>query len=282
MQLNETSPGARKVLLTGGTGFLGSHIARFFKGKGFDVTILKRSTSKLERLNKIESELTLVNIEDFEGGEFDLFIHAASSYGRNGESSQEIEQSNIDFPMKLLSTLNLKKLHFINIGTSLPFDVNIYSKTKHQFVEKVRSTYPSLKFSNLIAEQFYGPHDGTFLSFIIEKLKAKVENLSLTMGEQLRDVIYYEDVITGIFTIYEKEIAGDFPVGTGKTIRIKDIVKKIALELNNSTTRLDFGKLNYREKEVMESVANIEKLENLGWSAEYDFPRGLRKTLENW
>ncbi|MFT6069539.1 MAG: CDP-paratose synthetase [Bacteriovoracaceae bacterium] len=282
MQLNEINPGARKVLLTGGTGFLGSHIARFYKAKGDELTILKRSSSNLNKISDLALDVKLVNIEDFDGGQFDLVIHTASSYGRNGEDLEEVTRANIDFPIELLNKLNHDQLHFINIGTSLPENVNEYARTKHAFIKKARKSFPNLKFSNLIAEQFYGPHDGTFISFIINKLKENVDHLPLTKGDQSRDFIYFEDVINAIATLEELSEGGDFPVGTGKTLKIKEVVELIAKELKSTTTRLDFGGLEYREQEVMSSVADTKKLEKMGWSARYDFVEGLRKTLENW
>lgn len=282
MQLNEINPGAKKVLLTGGTGFLGSHLAHFLKARGYELTIIKRKTSHLDRIEELREHIELVNKEDFKGGQFDLFIHTASSYGRNGESVDDLTKANIDFPMELLSILERKDLHFINIGTSLPKNVNEYARTKYEFIKKARQAYPGLRLSNLIAEQFYGPHDGTFLSFIINEIKKKVAHLPLTDGEQERDFVFYEDVINAIGALIDSPVEGDFPIGTGETLKIKEIVKLIAKELGNTTTQLDFGKLEYREKEVMKSVADTRKLEALGWSAKYNFTQGLSKTLENW
>jgi CDP-paratose synthetase len=282
MRLKEKNPGLKKILISGGTGFLGGFVVRHFLAKGYVVTVLKRPTSNLKRIDDVLDQVTLININEFDSGEFDLFVHTASSYGRNNESEKEISETNIDLPLSLISKLNVKNLHLINIDTSLPSFVNTYAKTKHEFVEEVRSQYPSLRFSNLVTEQFYGPHDGTFISFIINSLKKKVLKLPLTKGEQNRDLIYFEDVINAIDVIAEKSKGGDFPVGSGRAYSIREVVEVIADRVLNTTTKLEFGKINYRHNEVMNSLADTSKLKALGWEPLFDFNQGLVKTLDKW
>lgn len=282
MLKNEIKTGRKKLLLSGGTGFLGSHISRYFLEKGYQVTILKRESSSLDKLSNQLDQIKLVNVNNFEGGEFDLFIHAATVYGRRGESSAEMIEGNINFPLDILSKLNLEKLHFINLGTSLPEKFNLYSETKHDFVKKACSRYPSLMFTNLILEQFYGPHDGTIISLIIKALKSGDSHINLTAGDQVRDFIYYEDVLDAIYITSKKSSGGNFPVGSGEAITFRKMAELIKKMFANSQTKLCFGAIDYRENEIMNSLAQIDKLKGLGWSPRFNIEAGLRKTLANW
>ena len=282
MQSYEKSPGPIKLLLSGGTGFLGSHIAKYFSESGVEVSILKRESSNLWRLKDFENNVKFSNIKDFSGGDFDIFINAASSYGRGSESDEEVFAANVQFPMGILDKLDLQKLILLNINTSLPSSVNYYSKTKHKFAEEVRKNHPNLKFSNLIVEQFYGPHDGTFLTLVIESLRKDDKTLALTSGEQERDVIYYADVIRAIEAVIRTYTHGDVPVGTGSTMKIRDIVLLVKKLMGNSSTELDFGAIPYRDNEVMESVADIKLLTGLNWAPEVSLEDGIKLTLEKW
>ncbi|MCO4753998.1 MAG: NAD(P)-dependent oxidoreductase [Bacteriovoracaceae bacterium] len=282
MQKNEKNPGYRKLLLTGGTGFLGSHIAKKFLTIGYDVTILKRSTSNLNKLEEICDKVLLIDVEDFKGGNFDVFIHAATSYGRNKESSEIIAATNIDFPLSILEKINSNELHFLNIGTSLPADLNIYAKTKHDFTERVKVEFPSMKFTNVLLEQFYGPHDGTFITYLVTELNNKVEKIELTEGKQKRDFIFYEDVLSALELLVKRSELGEFALGTGESHTIREICETVYKYHSNDITKMEFGKIPYRDNEVMNSVANIGKLSKLGWKPVYNLDSGIEHTLERW
>ena len=84
-------------MLTGATGYLGSHLAEALLHKGYSVIALKRKTSSLRRLEAAIPRMTLLDVEgiEFESvfnkyGKVDAVIHCATSYGRNGESASQI------------------------------------------------------------------------------------------------------------------------------------------------------------------------------------------------
>ncbi len=282
MPLKEKNPGQNRVLLSGGTGFLGSYIAKALVKSGFDVSILKRQTSELKNLEGILNEISLINRDEFSGGSFDFFIHAATVYGRKKESKEEMWKANVDFPIEILEKIENDDLHFINLNTSLPSKTNLYAESKHLFAKKTRDQFPRLRMSNLLLEQFYGPHDGTFLSFLVESFKKKKEELDLTEGLQIRDFIYFTDVISAIKTVMTKSELGDIPIGTGAEYTIQDIVKLTAELIGDCNTKLNFGVIPYRDNEVMSSVADISKLKAIGWKPQFTLREGIKKTLENW
>ena len=107
-----------KILLTGATGYLGSHLARAFVAEGHDVIALKRQTSKLHRLAGIEQQLYFYDVENLdlakpfqEQGPIDVVVHTATSYGRAGESASEVFESNAAFPLRLLEMANFFMEH---------------------------------------------------------------------------------------------------------------------------------------------------------------------------
>ena len=71
------------------------------------------------------------------------------------------------------------------------------------------------------------------------------------------------------------------PVGSGKTISIKQLVKLLQ-DLSHTTTFCNFGAVNYRNNEVMNSQADISLLTKLGWQPTVDIKTGLSLMLEEY
>ena len=96
------------ILLTGATGFLGSHLLKALIKKGYQVVILKRSTSNMWRLKGYENAFKSYDIDKiplrkaFEENKIDIIIHTACVYGRRGESLTEILQTNLMLGVELL------------------------------------------------------------------------------------------------------------------------------------------------------------------------------------
>jgi len=114
-----------------------------------------------------------------------------------------------------------------------------------------------------------------------------VPEMKLTAGEQKRDFIYVGDVVEAFCASIEKCLSFDsglyeYEIGTGKSHSIKDFICLVKSIVNNDVTKLRFGALSYREKEVMDSFADIEKISrDIGWSPLNTLEEGLKKTI-NW
>ena len=286
----------KKVLITGITGFLGSKIALELVNNNYEVIGLKRETSSLNRINSIKKYIQLYDIELTEltnifikHSPIDFIIHTATSYGRNNETPWQIFDANTGFPLKLLdaaSNANVKK--FINTDTILDKYLNLYSLSKNHLLEwgKFYSMQKKIEFINLRLEHFYGCDDDNtkFTSVVINRCIENKYSLELTEGEQKRDFIYIDDVVSAYLIIMENNNYNkwfdEYEVGTGISVSIKEFVQTV-YHLTNSTIKLNFGALPYRIGEVMISNAEITKLTNLGWSCKYGLKEGLMKTINN-
>ncbi|RME58429.1 SDR family oxidoreductase [Candidatus Parcubacteria bacterium] len=283
------------VLLTGATGYLGSHLACTLLARGYQVIALKRCCSSLRRLEKVASRIIFYDIDRLDFSEpfrrhapISAVIHAATCYGRNGESPSEILTANILFPLQVFEAAYDSGVPlFINCDTSLEKYLNPYSLSKKQFVEWGRyfAKQGNLQFINARIEHFYGPDDDPtkFTSHVINCCLRNDPELKLTAGEQKRDFIYIDDVVTAILTLLEKadEIMKgfcEFDVGSGKAVSIREFVETVK-RLSGATTKLKFGAIPYRDGEVMHSEADISKLQALGWQLQYTLEQGLKKTI---
>jgi nucleoside-diphosphate-sugar epimerase len=278
------------ILITGGTGYLGSLIAEELLKKGYNVSVLVRATSSLSRLESLRQKLNIVNVDDvnvfFENEKVDGIIHVATNYGRKGEKRSEILRSNLFFPMQLLELAiehNVK--FFINTDTSLPRELNVYSLSKAQFRDWLKREETQLKIINIIPEYFYGPNDddSKFVSGIIRKLFRNIENIDLSEGIQKRDFIYIDDVVAAYMCIirnldkFEKYV--DIPLGSGTTMSLRNLVELMKNKTNNTFTKLNFGKIPTRVGDVMESKADISFLLRLGWKPVVNIDEGIDKII---
>ncbi|OUR98783.1 hypothetical protein A9Q84_05055 [Halobacteriovorax marinus] len=272
-----------KALLTGATGFLGSHVAHMLHDQGYELVIIKRKTSSLSRISKIAEDVTFLDYNDelFEKlscMNFDYFFHIATCYGRGGETPEEMLEVNSLFPMKILKSLK-EAPKVVNFGTSLPSSVNAYAKTKNDFVLDLREKYPELNLINLKLEHFFGPNDGKFVNFLIKSISDGVEKIPLTEGTQVRDFIYYKDLLSALRLILKENLSGDIPLGSGNSYILKDLIESIKETIGSSKTILNWGEVPYRESEVMHSVADISILTSLGWSPKYSFEEGISEII---
>ena len=87
----------KTILLTGATGFLGSHLLKYLFKKRYEVVVLKRSTSDVSRITKIIDNVTTYNIDEtpielaFKSHKIDVVMHLATSYGKKQNYIMPIE-----------------------------------------------------------------------------------------------------------------------------------------------------------------------------------------------
>lgn len=279
--------------VTGGTGFLGSSIVLELLKKKFKVACLVRKKSNLRRLDQFKDQIFFVDLNslDFEvffsNNKINTVLHCATNYGRSEINPIETIEANLMLPLRILFAAAKNDVEvFINTDTILDKRINHYSLSKSQFSDWLESYPSNMKCFNVAIEHFYGPGDdpSKFVSWVISELLANVVSLDLTMGEQRRDFIFIDDVVSAFIAIIDNERKFKkgfhrFEVGTNNLIQIKELVNTIKTICNNKVTSLNFGKLPYREGEIMESVVDLSQLKNLGWTDKYTLNQGLEITI---
>lgn len=284
------------VVLLGATGYLGSHLASAFVEAGYRVAVLKRLGSSMQRLEGVRERLLVFDIESdgierafSELGRVDAVLHTVAAYGRKGESCVDLLEANTAVPLRLLeAAIAAGTETFISSGTSLCQNVNGYALAKHQFAEWGRfvSTELPLRFVDLRIEHFYGPGDDDvkFATHAARVFLAGEPEFALTPGEQQRDFIYIDDVVSAFKVILERsgELAHgfhEFGIGTGEPVTIRHFIQLLK-EVSGSSTTPVFGALPYRRNEVMRACACTAALARLGWSPTVPLAEGLRRMVD--
>lgn len=283
------------ILLTGATGFVGSHLLKALLEMGYNVTILKRSFSDCSRVidllgDCICYDLDRVSLEEiFHHHKFFAVIHSATCYGRKDIAVSEVIRTNYLFSLELLETsVKFGCNHFINTDSFFtkqlpdsfvqlhPIYRPEYTLTKYQFREwgRLRSIEGKINFTNLQMEHIYGPHDGKdkFLPYVIQEMKSGASKLDLTDGTQIRDFVHINDVVQAYIVILKKlnQFSGyqNFEVGSGNACTLREFIERIH-HILNSETHLCFGAIPKSEAEIDYSVADITALQDLGWEANW-------------
>lgn len=283
-------------MISGSTGFLGSRIAELFIEKGHQVLAIVRKESSLDRLDVNNPRIRLINSNRgelariFKEIRIDYIIHAATCYGKN-ESTFEVLESNVVLPSYLWEQAVIHKVSkFINIDSftskisDYPY-LKSYHLSKNLFLNWAKIIpFSSTIFNTARIYHMYGPSDlqSKFIPFIINSLISKEDKLDLTSGIQKRDFIHVNDAASAIYTICisDTDHFEDIDIGTGESHSIKSVVKLIqSITQEDNYTKLNFGKLELRKNEIMDSKANTDRLKEMGWINRYDIDSGMKDSV---
>lgn len=220
----------------------------------------------------------------------EVVIHTACAYGRRGESTLQLVETNLQFGLVVLQALQDvdRSVTFINTGTVLLPEVSPYALAKHQFAQWGRlmaaQSSGRLRFVNVLLQHMYGPNDdpSKFTTYVVHACSRNDHELKLTAGEQLRDFIYIDDVVSAYSVLIEQrhrlEPMLDIEVGSGVAPTVREFVETVH-RLTASRTKLLFGAVPYRANEAMHCQADISRMNMLGWEPKFDLESGLKKTI---
>ena len=293
--IRENKMSNKKILITGGSGYLGKNIIQNLSKK-YEIKYLTRNLNDKSRQSIfIKNNFHSINAAV---GKFkpDLVLHLASLFIVNHKSKDinNLIDSNIKFGSFLLESMKLNKIdEIINIGTSWEYKnshdynpVNLYAATKNAY-EKILFYYyktMNLKILNLKLYDTYGPSDdrGKIISKIIESVKSE-KKLKLSPGNQILDIIHINDLIDAIkisleiFNGKQRKFFKTYSLLSKERYKLKDIVKIILESTKNRKNNIILGGLPYRENEVFVPSTNIKKLPK--WSPKIKFVKGIKDLI---
>ncbi len=299
----------KKILVTGATGFIGSHLVDKLLLEGADITIIKRPASSTRNIAHILNRLKVIPYDLNEYEEIkkalqqlqpQIVFHLAAHV----DVSRDIPITNfIETDLKntiaLINALDGNYEIFVNSGTceeygknSVPFKedqapnpVSPYSATKvaiTHYLEMLHKT-KGLPITTLRPFLTYGPRQ--IPKMLIPDLIIKGltnQSFRMTKGEQTREFNYIDDIIDGYILAAKKQstIGEIVNIGNGEEITISEVVDKV-LDLMNNPIIPDKS-LSYREGETMHFYCDNKKAKDLlGWKRKTSLEEGLRKTI-NW
>jgi len=200
------------------------------------------------------------------------------------------------FSLKIVETASRYNTDiFFNTDTSQNKFLSDYTLSKKQFVEWLQffTKTKKIKVVNLRLDHMYGTSDDNskFVVWLMEQMLSNRDVINLTQGNQRRDFIYIDDVVSVYLLILRKhEILSEFSefdVGTGEQISIREFVLKLkdTMELIYNKPilmNLNFGAIPYRKGEMMEVVEDVNPLFNLGWKPNIMLAEGLKSVVNEF
>ena len=298
-----------KVLVTGGAGFIGSHVNKLLIDQGHTVTVIDNLSKGHKDLLDLRVSFHQIGLENQQELEqilpgHDAVIHMASfiEVGESVKKPVEFAENNIVGTVKLLEAMKntgVKKMIFSSSACvygkpeKLPIkeedplgeQENPYGITKVSMEDFCKFYHTIHGFDVTLLRYFnpYGPgelHEPEThaIPHFIKSTLSKTPIPLYWKGEQTRDFIYIDDLAEAHVLALPLTGLHIYNVGTETGVKVIDVVKKIFELVGYEVPIDDKGE---RKGDVPELVASSEKIQKeLGWSAKVELEEGLRKTID--
>jgi len=285
---------SKLILLTGATGYLGSRLLQELLKSDFRVQAITRTQSRMPKALQIRSHDLLAPLiwnfhaqkpanEMHLAGPIHSIIHCAADYG-HGASYEQVHKANFDFATQIFTwgeKLGMK--NFVNAGTSLPPEVNAYAETKSRFVDFLRKQ-TSTQTIHLVLENFFGPEDSPkkFVTWLIRELLSERVRIPLTAGEQIRNFIPIDDVVSAFISALKLPYQVGFQqwhVRSLESMSIRTLTELVCDLCEKNRQVLGFGDLAYRSHEPLFVRNDIPQFPIEIWQGRTKISEALKATI---
>ncbi len=294
---------SKKILITGGTGFIGYNLAKKCLKLNWSVTSLSsKKPKKLRKLKKVN--YLICDISDRKKlkkkikTNYDYVVNLAGYVDHSHKLKTMKSHYN---GCKNISSLFLKTKikKFIQIGSCVEYGkISSPQKENDHNKHKTYSVYGSskllsTKFLLKLKKKFdfpvsilrlylvYGPNqDENRVVPITIKNAMRDNNFDCSSGLQFRDFLYIDDLIEAILKILKnKKSTGEiFNIGSGKPIKVKSLILKICKIIGHGKPK--FGIIKFRKDEIKMLYPSIKKAKRiLGWKPLVNINLGIKKTI---
>lgn len=300
-----------KILVTGGAGFIGSHVVDAYVGLGHDVTVVDNfSTGKESNLNP-KARLVRADIRDrtaveqlFREGKFDVVNHHAAQMDVRRSVADPVEDASINI-LGVLTLLEACRAHavrkciFSSTGGAIygeqdffpadeshptrpisPYGVAKLGTEQYLFYYRVVHgiDYVVLRYANVYGPRQNPEGEAGVVAIFVSRMLSGVQPVINGDGRQTRDYVYVGDVVKANTLALTLSGSDTFNVGTGIESDVNTIFG-LARSLVHSSCAEEHAppKQGEQQRSVL-SYAKIQKL--LGWSPAVMLNEGLEKTVE--
>ena len=299
-----------KILITGGSGFIGSHIVEHYQGIADEIRVLDNlRTGYRHNLNGLDCTFIEGSITDrglveqvMAGIDYVFHLAALVSVPESMAKPSECVDINVHGLLNVLdaaSSAGVKKLVFASsaaiygdnptvpkIETMVPEPKSPYAITKldgeyylGMYCAERRLETAAIRFFNV-----FGPRQdpkGSYAAAVPIFIQKGVRNEPITVygdGEQTRDFIYVKDIVGALtFAAETPGVTGVFNAGYGGQITINQLANELIAAANSSSVVCHGPE---RAGDVKHSRASAEKLRTAGWTPRFSLSDGLAATLE--
>ncbi len=299
-----------KILVTGGAGFIASHVADAFINNGHEVFVLDNLLTGFERNVNPKAKFIKADICDkeldklFEKEKFDVVNHHAAQM----DVRRSVADPAFDANTNILGTINLlqnciktgvKKFMFASTGGAVygeqtyfpadenhptsplsPYGISKLTVEKYLFFYNVqyKLNYSILRYANIYGPRQNSAGEAGVVAIFSTKLLKKEQPIINGTGSQTRDYVFVGDVVKANLLALDDKSDSIYNVGTSKETNVNEIFNMLNKIIGNGQ---DEKHGPAAPGEQMRSVITSEKLfKKFGWKPSTNLEEGLQKTVE--
>jgi UDP-glucose 4-epimerase len=305
-----------RVLITGGAGFVGSHLCDELLKDGHDVTLLVRNENKIQNITHNIDKIRLENVDvtnfsqlekSIENNNPEVIFHLAGETSHKKSFDNPLYDVEVNSKSTLCILEKIRKVNpkcrfilgstFIVIGKPLQLPIiedtpcnptTIYgiNRLSSEYFSKIYHDVYDLDTVVFRITNSFGPREQSetpiknALNFLIHKAYKGEEVTIYNKGQFFRDVIYISDVVSALKTIMHKGKSGNL-------YWISSFKKTWFYEIGNWLEELTDAKVKYidppeytKKVDVGNFLVDNAKLTSLGWKNEVSVREGIEKTIQ--
>ncbi len=297
----------KRILVTGGAGFVGSHLVEQLVDSN-DVTVIDNCSSGQENWVPVDATLIRGDLRDRTvvsnvlSPEFDVVFHLAASKAVDSDRPRKQFESNTQITYNVLESMrkyNIGELVYTSSSTVYgeaprptpehytPLEpISIYGSSKLSD-ESLCSVYAhshgltvySFRFANIVGSRLRG----AVIPDFIEKLESNPERLEiLGNGRQEKSYMHISDCIDAMLTVIQHtdQPVNTYNLGTRTTTSVNQIADIVSEELGYNPKYEYTGGERGWTGDVPKMRLSIEKLTELGWEPKFESDEAVRKTTQ--
>jgi UDP-glucose 4-epimerase len=299
-----------KVLVTGGAGFIGSHLVDRLVQEGNEVVVIDDlSTGKRKQVNKkaqfYKMDIRSKRIERVFRKERPLIVvHLAAQMNVRLSTEDPV----FDAEVNILGTINLlehavkngvRKVSFASSGGAVygeqevfpaaeshrtdplsPYGISKLAGEKYlaYYTNTTGLRHAIMRFGNVYGPRQEPEGEAGVIAIFSKLMLDGGQPIINGTGKQTRDFVYVDDVVESLMVTMDEDIQGIFNVGTGQEATVNECYG-IIKELTNSSCKDLYGAA--KKGEQFRSVLDVRKLrDGFDWEPQVSLPEGLKMTVE--
>ncbi len=300
-----------KVLVTGGAGFIGSSLVDKLIKLGHELVVIDNLVSG--KRDYINNSAVFCNLDINDKKVAEIFINEKIDYVYHLSAQIDVRKS-VDDPVfdnnvNILGALNIlknchkfkvKKIIFASSGGAiygfpkeiptsenyLPYPVSPYGINKLCFEKYLNyyyrvfdQKYVALRLANVYGPRQYKGGEAGVISIFVDNAVNNKKSFIHGDGLQTRDYVYVDDIVDAFILAMDKDVVGEFNIGTGLEKSLLDVVLAIESALGK---KIEIEHLEPKLGEERRSCLNYYLARDvLGWQSQIGLSDGILKTI-NW
>lgn len=298
-----------KILVTGGCGFIGSHIVDAYVEKGHDVAVIDNlSTGDMKNLNFqahfYEEDICNKSIEAiFEKEHFDIINHHAAQINVRTSVENPLHDANVNIVgsinlLQLAVKHGVKKFIFASSGGAIYGEPSTFPITEESapkpaspygiskitvehyirvFAQLYGIDYVIFRYSNVYGPRQITKSEAGVISIFIQEILNNGNCVIFGDGKQTRDYVYVGDVVAANIAALDCE-PQIFNIGTAKETSVNDLIHML-MHVTNQKFTYEYGP--ERPGEVLRNVLNCSRaFTTIRWQPQVSLEQGMQRTFE--